>query len=425
VRFIPRFGCHFHFNFLKYSTIESEQKAARKRTFSTVSTPPIIVSTSFSIIKGTMYVSALNLTNFRNYERLHFEPASRVNVLFGRNAQGKSAILEAIYLLATSKSHRTWRDLDLIKIGEDACRVCGEVRRETREDATLEVILSRSEGKSVRINKVKHAKISDLIGQLNAVIFSSMDIEMVRGEPLLRRRFLNLEISQLSPQYAYSLARYKRVLDQRNAVLKELKLAGGSSGLLEAWDAQLVQYGATVVFRRWEFVEKLGKIAGNIHSLLTDGAESLSVVYKPGVELGPAESEKEIAEAMKAALSVRRGADIARGSTSVGPHRDDVLMSINGVPARDYGSQGQQRTAAIALKLAEIDLMTESTGEPPVVLLDDVMAELDDIRRAQVFGLTGEKCQTLITTTNLADLGDKLRKAAALFEVAGGTVTRV
>lgn len=372
-----------------------------------------------------MYVSTLNLTNFRNYEKLHFEPVSRVNVLFGRNAQGKSAILEAIYLLATSKSHRTWRDVDLIKIGEDVCRVCGEVRREMREDVTLEVILSRSEGKSVRINRVKHSKISDLIGQLNAVIFSSADIEMVRGEPLLRRRFLNLEISQLSPQYAYSLARYKRVLDQRNAMLRELKLAGGSSGPLEVWDTQLVQYGATVVFRRREFVERLGKIAGNIHSLLTDGAESLSVVYKPGVELGPAESEGEIAEAIRAALAARREADIARGTTGVGPHRDDVLIGVNGMPVREYGSQGQQRTAAIALKLAEIELMTELTGEPPVVLLDDVMAELDDVRRTQVFGLTGEKCQTLITTTHLADLGENVRNVAALFEVAGGTVTRV
>ncbi len=372
-----------------------------------------------------MYVSALNLTNFRNYEKLYFEPTSRVNVLFGRNAQGKSAILEAIYLLATSKSHRTWRDLDLIKMGEGVCRVCGEVQRETREDITLEIVLSRSEGKLVKINKVKHPKISDLIGQLNAVIFSSMDIEMVRGEPMLRRRFLDLEISQLSPQYAYSLARYKRVLDQRNAALKELKLSGRNSSPLEAWDVQLAQYGATVTFRRREFVKKLGEIAGNMHSLLTSGAEFLSAVYKPGVELGPAESEKEIAEAMKAALLAKRETDIARGTTSIGPHRDDVLIDVNGMPLREYGSQGQQRTAAIALKLAEIDLMMELTGEPPVVLLDDVMAELDDVRRTQVFGLTGEKCQTLITTTHLADLGDNVKKAAALFEVAGGTVTRV
>jgi DNA replication and repair protein RecF len=369
-----------------------------------------------------MYVDTISLTDFRNYASLEFHPSDGVNVLFGLNAQGKSAILEAIYLLATSKSHRTSRDLDLIRIGRELTRVCGEVKRSARNDVTLEVILSRTEKKSVRIDKAKHSRIGDLVGHLNAVIFSSMDIDMVRGEPSLRRRFLNLEISQISPQYVYALGRYKRVLDQRNSVLKELKLASGSASALDVWNSQLSTYGATVMARRLEFVRFLAKRASELYASLTDGAESLTIAYKPSLETPANDSEQGIAAALESALAARRENDVSRGTTTVGPHRDDVGLVVDGMPVREYGSQGQQRTVAIAMKLAEIDLMTDSSGEPPVVLLDDVMAELDDVRRSQVFALTGGRCQTFITTTHLAELSDEVKNAAALFEVAGGTV---
>lgn len=371
-----------------------------------------------------MYLEALGLTDFRNYETLEFEPSSGVNVLVGLNAQGKSAILEAIYLLATSKSHRTSRDLDLIRIGRNTSRICGSVKRLERNDVILEVFLSRTEKKTVRIDKSRHARIGDLVGQLNAVIFSSIDIDMVRGEPSLRRRFLNLEISQVSPQYVYALGRYKRVLDQRNNALRELKLVGGSSSVLDVWDKQLSAYGATVIAKRAGFIDFLSRTAAGVYTSLTESAESLSIAYKPSLDVVQGQTEEEIAGAMESVLRVRRETDIGRGTTTVGPHRDDLVLLVNGIPVRDYGSQGQQRTVAVAMKLAEIDLMTESVGEPPLVLLDDVMAELDEVRRTQVFALTMGRCQTLITTTHLGEFGDEIREQAVIFEVAGGTVSR-
>ncbi len=378
----------------------------------------------FQYNKGDMYIESVNLTNFRNYANLEFEPGEGFNILYGMNAQGKSAILESIYLLATSKSHRTSRDMDLIRIGESMARVCADVYRTARNEVTLEVILSRAEKKTVRIDRAKHPRIGDLVGQLNAVIFSSVDIDMVRGEPSLRRRFLNLEISQVSPRYVYALGRYKRVLDQRNNVLREMKLAGGPASGLEVWDTQLAAYGATVISRRREFIRFLADGAARLYESLTDGSEKLAVTYKPSLDMGAAQTEQEVSAAILAALAARREMDVSRGTTSVGPHRDDLALVVNDLPVREYGSQGQQRTVAVALKLAEIDLMIQEVGEPPVVLLDDVMAELDEVRRAKVFELTKDRCQTMVTTTNLMELDERVRESSALFEVAQGTVRR-
>lgn len=371
-----------------------------------------------------MQIHDLSLMNFRNYERLDFRPSKGLNVLFGMNAQGKSAILEAVYMIATSKSHRTSRDLDLIRIGENLARVCAEVERSARNDVSLEVLLSRAEKKTVKINTVKHERIGDLVGQLNAVIFSSADIDMVRGEPSLRRRFLNLEVSQVSPQYVYALGRYKRVLNQRNNLLREIKLGGGSAEGLEVWDGQLAAYGATVMKRRAEFVDFLSQAAARIYGFLTDGSEELSIAYKPSAQVDLSASEAEIAEALGRILSTRREVDLPRATTTVGPHRDDISISIAGLAAREFASQGQQRTAAVALKLAEIDLMEDAVGESPVVLLDDVTAELDELRRARVLEMTVGRCQTLVTTTHLAELSKGALDAAVVFEVRAGTVNQ-
>ena len=369
-----------------------------------------------------MYINTLSLFNFRNYERLEIEPFNGLNILIGMNAQGKSAVLEAVYLLATSKSHRTSRDADMIRIGESVSRVYAEVIRSSRNDVVLEVALSRSEAKSVKINKVRHPKIGDIVGQLNAVIFSNSDIEMVRGEPSLRRRFLNLEISQVSPQYIYALGRYKRVLDQRNNLLKDLKSGKIQKADIQAWDTQLAQYGSTIIARRAKFIGFLAESAARIYSDLTDGKEGLKVTYKPNMDPESFEDESQISEKFIKSLSSRRELDIARGTTTVGPHRDDITLSVNDLSAREFASQGQQRSIAIALKLAEIDLMEDSAGESPVVLLDDVMAELDDARRARVLEVTMNRCQTFITTTSLDEIGmvtDELK----IFDVTAGEVT--
>ncbi|NLN74916.1 MAG: DNA replication/repair protein RecF [Armatimonadetes bacterium] len=368
-----------------------------------------------------MNISLLSLTNFRNYESLSFEPFEGLNVLAGRNAQGKSAVLEAVYLLATSKSHRTSRDMDMIKLGEDSMRAAAELKRSTRNDVTVEITLGRTEKKTVKINTVKHPKIGDIVGQLNAVIFSDSDIDMVRGEPAKRRRFLNLEISQVSPQYIYSLGRYKRVLDQRNNLLKEIRMERASIAGLDAWDAQLAVYGASVTARRADFINTLAELAESLYSTLTDSAEKLEINYKPNLNIAPGMTEQEIAEMHGLTLAAKREIDMNRATTHSGPHRDDLNIDINGMPAREFASQGQQRSAAIALKLAEIELIKEAVGENPVVMLDDVMAELDEVRRKRILDFTTSS-QTLITTTHLSDINAQALQQAAVFEVEAATV---
>lgn len=370
-----------------------------------------------------MYITSLNLTSFRNYAFLDFRPSDGLNVLAGRNAQGKSTILEAIYLLATSKSHRTSRDIDMVRLGDPFARVTGEIRRSARNDVTLEIDLSKAEKKTVKINTIKYAKIRDLIGHLNAVIFSDSDVEMVRGEPAGRRRFLNLEICQISPQYVYALGRYNRVLEQRNGLLKDIKSARCSALGLDEWERQLAVYGATIIAKRVEFVSLLARIATQIYAALTDGSEKLEVCYKPNVQLADSSSEAAIAEQFAEILAARRDVDIARGTTSVGPHRDDLSIAINSLPAREFGSGGQQRTAAIAMKLAEIELLQGAAGENPLVLLDDIMAELDESRRQRVLDRTSS-CQTFITTTDLSQLTADILQTAAVFDVEAGKVKR-
>jgi len=309
----------------------------------------------------------------------------------------------------------------MIRLGDPLSRVVAEVSRTARNDVTVEIDLSRTEKKTVKINTVKHPKIGDIVGQLNAVIFSDADIDMVRGEPSRRRRYLNLEISQVSPQYVYSLGRYKRVLDQRNNLLKEIKAGQASATGLDVWDNQLSIYGAAVITRRSEFVGFVSAAAAEIYAGLTDGSEKLNITYKPNAEM--TDGEQGTANALAETLAARRELDIARATTTTGPHRDDLGITINSMTAREYGSQGQQRTAAIALKLAEIQLLRDSAGENPVVLLDDIMAELDESRRHRVLDLTSG-CQTLLTTTHLSDVSSQMLENATVFEVESGKVKR-
>ncbi|MCX8053594.1 MAG: DNA replication/repair protein RecF [Armatimonadetes bacterium] len=368
-----------------------------------------------------MWIRSLSLTNFRNYAELELSPSQEINILLGGNAQGKSAVLEAIYLLATSKSHRTARDTDMIRINNEHARASADVSRSQRPEVTLEIVLSRSDKKLVRIDKVKRDRVGELIGQLNAVIFSGLDVEMVKGEPSLRRRFMDMEISQTSPSYIYAMARYKRTLEQRNSLLRDIKAGKASDHVLEAWDAQLSAYGAAMMVRRERFVAFIASRAKAIYYDLSGGAEELSVSYKPTVECG---DEDETRARLKEALLARRDTDISRGVTSVGPHRDDVSILVSGLPARDYASQGQQRSAAVALKLAEVDLMREATSESPVVLLDDVGAELDPGRRARIIELVAGRCQTFVTTTRLEEIISAGLDSATVFEVRSGKVMR-
>lgn len=314
--------------------------------------------------------------------------------------------------------------MDMIRLGDSLSRVLAEVKRSARNDVTIEIDLSKAEKKILKINGVRHPKIGDVVGQLNAVVFSDSDIDMVRGEPSRRRRFLNLEISQIRPQYVYALGRYKRVLDQRNNLLREIKVGIASRNDLEVWDGQLASYGATVIARRAEFVRFLEEASTRIYSTLTGGTEEFRVCYKANVEPDADLTEPEISARFLKSLAEKRDLDLNRATTHTGPHRDDLTLTVNGLAAREFASQGQQRTAAIALKLAEIDLMEQTMGEPPIVLLDDIMAELDESRRQRIFDSTVGRCQTIVTTTHISEIGPSVLERCTVFEVRAGTVTR-
>lgn len=371
-----------------------------------------------------MRITFLHLTNFRNYSDERVNPDPGINLFVGSNGQGKSALLEASYLLATSKSHRTSRDSDLIKVGSEWTRVAGEVDRDERGEVLLDIILARKEKKSIRINKVKHEKVGDIVGQLNAVIFSSADLDMIKGDPSFRRRFLNLEISQVSPQYVHSLGRYKRVLDQRNSVLKEAKHGRYNPKALDVWDEQLITYGSILIEKRLVFLRRLSEMAEPIYSQLAGGVENLVISYEPSIKLNEPANLEDVKRHFEAALSAARNNDILRGTTTKGPHRDDILFRVKDLDVRYFGSQGQQRSSALAIKLAEIGLVEEMVGEAPVALLDDVAAELDADRRRHIFEFTAGRCQLLVTATSVNELPEDVVSESTVFNVSAGTVKR-
>ncbi|HVK05596.1 MAG TPA: DNA replication/repair protein RecF [Armatimonadaceae bacterium] len=381
-----------------------------------------------------MRVIRLELSDFRNYSSLHFEPGPGLNILVGPNAQGKSNLLESLYVLATTKSMRAGRDADMVRFGADVCRVVAEVARETSGDVALEMAVGAPgaagigvERKLVKINHARQSRVTDLIGSLNAVLFSSVDLDIVRGEPEERRRFLNYEIAQVSPAYVLALGAYRRALEQRNRLLKDVRFGHADSASLDAWTEQIVRHGAKLMERRRAYLDKLAAHAGEVHQALTDGRETLVVEYAPSFGLGDAVTAEEVSAAFDRALAALRRDEMQRGSTLLGPQRDDLVFRVGesagtAVDARTFGSQGQQRTVALSLRLAERRLIEEMVGEPPVVLLDDVLSDLDERRRAQIFALALSGGQTFLTTTDLGALPEEAVARASVWNVTAGVV---
>jgi DNA replication and repair protein RecF len=372
-----------------------------------------------------MILERLSLRDYRNYTALDAAFSSGANILVGQNAQGKTNLLEAVYLLATTKSLRGSRDQEVIAWEKERAMVTGEVRRTRRADVELEAIISRAEKKLLRVNGVRQTRVMDFVGQLNAVAFSTSDIEVIRGEPALRRRFLDLEISQISPSYCHSLAYYRRTLEQRNQLLKQARDRrhhGPVEESLAPWNDQLISYGSRIIERRAQFLRRLQEFARTVHSALTEETEYLGLTYKPSVPIEGEPSLEEIRMTFTEALDEVRAEERARGVSVVGPHRDDLACLVNGYDVRTYGSQGQQRTAALSIKLAEIELIRDLTEEPPVCLLDDVMSELDERRRSHIFDVTMGTCQTLLTCTDTATLPAEILRQAEVLEVRAGAV---
>jgi len=366
-----------------------------------------------------MHIKRLVLHNFRNYAELSIEPDPGLNVLLGKNAQGKTSFLEAIYLIALARSWRAGRDSELVKWEADQARVFAEVARNEQNDISVEVILSRTEKKQISINTVRQTRLADVMGQVNVLLIEPHDVDIIRGEPSHRRRFMNLEISQVQPAYCHLLVNYRKVLEQRNRLLKGLQARGSRDGVMDVLDEQLVNYGSKILERRLSFVGRIAGLAKDIHSRITEGAESLETKYHSRVNL----ESGSVEEALRSRVEEVRDDEIRRGVTLVGPQRDDLIFTVNGVEARTYGSQGQQRTIALSLRLAELELMQETANEPPIVLLDDVMTDLDEGRREQVFEMTRGRCQIFVTAPSKRAFEPEFLASGRVYHVSEGQVT--
>jgi DNA replication and repair protein RecF len=383
-----------------------------------------------------MRLTHLTLHNFRNYVRLDLDLRSGVTLLLGDNAQGKTNVLESIYYLATSRSPHAGAERELVNwLAVDReplpyARLVGRVER-AGSDLTIEITLTQqtnNEGrfrKQIRLNGVAR-RAMDLLGQLNAVLFLPEDLALVSGPPRLRRRYLDATLCQIDPAYCRSLSRYNQVLTQRNALLRDLRDRGGDRVQLAFWDEQLVEHGASLVSRRQEALGALDELAHAVHAQLTKGTERLHLDYVPSVELTGQVDSSTVGEAFRAQSQALYPREVAAGMTLIGPHRDEVRFVVNDADAGIYGSRGQQRTAALALKLAEVDLMRHETGEHPVLLLDDVLSELDAQRRQFLLRyLDDGPQQAVLTTTDLHALPGSFLHGCQLWRVEGGSLSEM
>lgn len=363
-----------------------------------------------------MWVSQLQLTNFRNYARLQLQPDAGLCVLTGDNAAGKTNVLEAVFLCALGRSHRTSRDAELIRESEQAGAVALTLhtRGGTRN---ISCKLMAGERKRVLIDGTALSRSGELLGCLNVVMFAPEDLMLVKGGPGERRRFLDMEISQLRPAYYYTLQQYNVALKQRNALLK----AEAETALLEPWDEQLSRLGAAITAERAQFLSELGGIASRLHVQLSGGRETLLLAYQPNL---PDVEPDRLAAAMRERLFDALERDRFRGSTSVGPHRDDIAMALDGSDVRVYGSQGQQRTVVLSLKLSELQIMRQLRGESPVLLLDDVFSELDRRRQRMLLDAV-QGCQTFLTCTHLEELSAAGALQMQVYSVSAGNVIEV
>lgn len=361
------------------------------------------------------------MRNYRNYDTLTLDSFGNVNLIIGRNAQGKTNLLEALLVLALTKSHRTSKDKELISFGNNQAIVYAEVEKKYGT-VKLELQLSNM-GKKAKINSLEQRKLSDFVGTLNAVMFAPEDLEIVKGTPGVRRRFLDMEIGQVQPSYLFHLQQYQKILLQRNNLLKQSFGKGPEIlTMLDIWNEQLVEHGVKIIKKRKQFIRKLQKWAQGIHEGITGGGEKLELSYIPSFGEADEEDEAVLLEQFMIKLSQTKDQEIRRGVTLCGPHRDDLAFYINGNEAQVYGSQGQQRTTALSLKLAEIELIHEEIGEYPILLLDDVLSELDPYRQTQLIETFQSKVQTFITATGIESINASRLQDASIFHVQEGRV---
>ena len=393
-----------------------------------------------------MIIKSLDLMDFRNYENLNIDFGSGINIFYGDNAQGKTNILEAIYMSATTKSHRGTKDKDIIRFGCEEGHIRLFLLNSDNVESKLDIHLRKSKTKGIAVDGVRLKKATELLGLINVVLFSPEDLDIIKGGPGERRRFIDMELCQLDDFYIYNLNNYNRIINQRNNLLKDLYFNPSLKDTIGIWDSQLVSFGSKVIERRVLFVKQLNDVIAGIHERLSGGKEHLEIVYEPNVSIEDFEKE----------LAASTDRDIRSKMTNVGPHRDDLVFIIKrnenpdikidkstsdtdqdtiyrsesevksrsdeGIDVRKFGSQGQQRSAALSLKLSEIEIVKKLSKDTPVLLLDDVLSELDSNRQNFLLDSIGD-VQTMITCTGLDEFVNSRLKVDRVFNVTNGSVS--
>jgi DNA replication and repair protein RecF len=367
-----------------------------------------------------MILQELHVEQFRNYDQSTLRFSPEINILIGENAQGKTNALEAIYILAMGKSHRVQKDNELLMWNKDRASICGRILFGNRE-RTLQIDFLKN-GRKALVNGVHQNKMTDFIGHFQVVLFAPEDLQLVKGSPGIRRRFIDMELGQTHPRYLYHLNQYNRTMTQRNAVLKSGNV---DKSFLSVFDEQLIEHGTEVIIRRLQFLDKMRPVSAKIYADISNHREEFSFHYHSTIsasELSSTDERSYIESLFAKTLAAKLDADMRVGYTSAGPHRDDLHFYLDGHPVQSFASQGQQRTIALSLRLAEIDFIYNEIGEYPVLLLDDVLSELDDIRQKNLVLSMSERVQTIITTTSLFQLENELQVRSKLFHVSSGII---
>ena len=367
-----------------------------------------------------MVIKELQLQNVRNYEQLIYKPQGGLNILCGQNGQGKTNILEAIYLCCIGKSFRAVNDKEMVSWGKEIARL--HILAQTGSyDTSVDIALNTNGKKAVKVDGISIVKMSELIGRINAVIFSPEDLKLVKESPRERRRFIDIVISQSRPSYFYSLSLYTKVLHQRNRILKDCSRSDKFIGTIPAYDMQLAKYATDIIIKRRDYLKLLDEIATKYHEQISGGKEKLTLEYMPSIF---GDSAKEIYDLYLKKLQEKQKDDIKYGATLIGPHKDDIKLMINGADARVYSSQGQQRTIALSLRLSEATLIKKETGHTPILLLDDILSELDEAR--QKYLIDHIECeQAFITVAGKAPLNNISKKAACIYYIKQGTLKQI
>lgn len=369
-----------------------------------------------------MYLGRFKQSGFRNLAPLDLEFDPHVNVFLGENAQGKTNLLEAIYFLALSRSHRTSNDREMIAFGQDFASLAGRVHKR-QLDLDLRIVISKK-GKSAWVNRVEQARLSKYVGHLNAILFSPEDLELVKGAPSLRRRFMDLEFGQINPEYLYFASQYRQLLQQRNNYLKQLARRQASDQvLLGVLTEQVATAASELIWRRYRYLADLNRYAAEAYRAISGQREALRVLYRPSAkEITAADHPAQIKQKLLDRFAEIADDELRRATTQLGPHRDDLEFQLDGKNAHLFASQGQQRTIALSLKLAEIQLIKQLTGEEPILLLDDVMSELDQNRQAALLNFIHGQTQTFITTTDLDGISQEIVKQPRIFYIHSGKI---